>query len=64
VRPDGAAAVVGTSEGAATVWDVGTERWAATACRVAGRNLTRAEWGRYLPGEPYRRTCPQWPDGP
>jgi WD40 repeat protein len=62
--PDGAAAVAGTSEGAATIWDVDTGRWAATACRIAGRNLTRAEWDRHLPGEPYRRTCPQWPDGP
>jgi WD40 repeat protein len=62
--PDGTAAVAGTSEGAATIWDVGTDRWAATACRIAGRNLTRAEWDRHLPGEPYRRTCPQWPDGP
>jgi class 3 adenylate cyclase/WD40 repeat protein len=30
----------------------------ATACRLAGRDLTREEWTTYLPGEPYRRTCP------
>ena len=60
---DGGTAVAGTAEGAATIWEVSAERWAATACRIAGRNLTQAEWLRYLPGEPYRRTCGQWPDG-
>ncbi len=29
----------------------------ARACTVAGRDLTRTEWDRYLPGEPYRRVC-------
>jgi WD40 repeat protein len=27
-------------------------------CPVAGRNLRRGEWQRFLPGEPYRITCP------
>jgi WD40 repeat protein len=61
--PDGTTAVDGTYAGVAQVWDVDIERWVATACRIAGRNLTRAEWRRYLPGQPYRRTCPQWPEG-
>jgi hypothetical protein len=30
----------------------------ATACAQLQRNLTRAEWQRYLPDEPYRTTCP------
>jgi hypothetical protein len=29
----------------------------------AGRNLTRTEWTRYLPGEKYRRTCPDFGAG-
>jgi hypothetical protein len=33
------------------------------ACHLAGRNLTRAEWNQYLPGQPYQTTCPQWPAG-
>jgi WD40 repeat protein len=61
--PGGTTVVAGTSEGIVTIWDVGVERWMATACRIAGRNLTQTEWRRYLPGEPFRRTCPQWPDG-
>jgi hypothetical protein len=37
------------------------DEWQATACRVAGRNLTRSEWAEYLGDEPYRATCPEWP---
>jgi WD40 repeat protein len=32
-------------------------RWLATACEIAGRDLTRAEWQRYLPAEPHGATC-------
>jgi WD40 repeat protein len=32
-------------------------QWAETACRIAGRDLSRQEWDRYLPGRPYRPTC-------
>jgi WD40 repeat protein len=53
-----------------TSFDGGLVRWAVTetswhdlACRLAGRNLTRAEWDRYLPDTNYRATCPEWPDG-
>ena len=31
--------------------------WLRQACAVAGRDLTRVEWERYLPGRPYRPTC-------
>lgn len=30
----------------------------ATACAIAGRSLTRAEWERYAPGEPFQPACP------
>jgi hypothetical protein len=32
-------------------------RWLAAACTVAGRDLTRTEWSRYLQGRPYQPTC-------
>ena len=32
-------------------------RWLARACTVAGRDLTRAEWDRYLPDRPYAPVC-------
>lgn len=31
------------------------------ACQRANRNPIRAEWQHYLPGEPYRPTCPDLP---
>ena len=33
------------------------DRWLREACAVVGRDLTRAEWARYLPGREYRPTC-------
>jgi WD40 repeat protein len=45
------------------LWDLNPQNWIAIACQRAGRNLTRAEWEQFFPGEPYRQTCPQWPDG-
>jgi hypothetical protein len=52
---------VGATNGNATVIDVDPTSWEATACRIAGRNLTRAEWAEYLPDRPYAATCAQWP---
>lgn len=44
-----------------SIWSLDPTDWAESACQIAGRNLTRAEWDRYLPsGEPYHGTCPQW----
>ena len=55
-----------------TIGSVGDDAWVydvnslgrpveERACALAGRNLTTAEWERFLPGEPYRRTCPEFP---
>ena len=33
------------------------EVWLGRACDVAGRDLTQAEWDRYLPDTPYRPVC-------
>ena len=33
------------------------------ACSRLTRNLTKAEWKQYLPGEPYRKTCSNLPEG-
>jgi hypothetical protein len=30
------------------------------SCRRAGRNLTQAEWQRYMGDIPYRETCSQY----
>jgi WD40 repeat protein len=44
-------------------WDPRPSAWEAHACRVAGRNLTKAEWAALVPGAPYRVTCPGFPAG-
>ena len=61
--PDGTRILTGSNNGVASVWDFDPQRWEATACRLAGRNLTRAEWTQYLPGRTYHVSCSQWPDG-
>ena len=43
------------------LWHVDPDSWRKLACEIAGRNLTSAEWQRYLPHRTYRRTCPQYP---
>jgi WD40 repeat protein len=45
------------------LWDTDPTRWQATACRIAGRNLTQTEWREYIPSRPYQTTCPEWPRG-
>ena len=41
-----------------TLWDLDDAHWRDHACKLAGRNLTRAEWSRYLSSVgAYRRTC-------
>jgi WD40 repeat protein/DNA-binding SARP family transcriptional activator len=39
------------------VWDVSVASWAERACGLANRQLTRAEWERYLPGRTYDPGC-------
>jgi WD40 repeat protein len=64
-RPGGYRFASGSTSPAGTpmVWDVDPAHWNAMACRIAGRNLTRAEWSHYLPGRPYQATCPTQPVG-
>jgi len=64
LRPDGQQLAVATEHGV-QLWDLDPDVWREAACRLAGRNLTRDEWERYMPqGEPYRATCSQWPADP
>jgi hypothetical protein len=63
LRPDGGQLAVATEHGV-QLWDLDPDTWRDAACRLAGRNLSRDEWDRYMPpDEPYRATCPQWPVG-
>ena len=53
---------IGSGEGQLIRWNLDPGSWVERACRLAGRNLTRAEWEVYI-GGPYQRTCSQWDDG-
>jgi len=64
----GAATFVGSGAGttAVLVYDTGSafaypaslDAWKRKACLVAGRNLTRSEWSRYVGDRPYEVVCP------
>jgi WD40 repeat protein len=56
--PDGNTLVTAGTSGSVLVWDLRIDSWRTAACQLAGRNLTRDEWSRYLPDEDYRTTCP------
>lgn len=63
LRPDGSTVAVNGQSGV-VAWVLDAELQAQAACVLAGRNLTRTEWSTYLGnGEPYRATCPAYPDG-
>ncbi len=42
----------------AAQWPMNVGAWERYACRVAGRNLTHAEWRDVLPNRSYERVCP------
>jgi WD40 repeat protein len=51
-----------TPDGRPTVWHIAPTQARDAACQLAGRNLTKTEWQRYLPwAGPRRATCPQYP---
>jgi WD40 repeat protein len=56
--PDGKAVITVSGSGTGIIWDVDPNAWKRRACRIAHRNLTRAEWERFVPERAYRATCP------
>jgi class 3 adenylate cyclase/WD40 repeat protein len=61
--PDGSNIVVIYTDGSAAVWPVSVGAWMDHACSVARRNFTHEEWSRFVPNQPYQRTCPSLPSG-
>jgi WD40 repeat protein len=59
--PDSSGLVIAAADGRTWTADTRTDHWTERACRMAGRNLSRAEWTRFFPSRPYHATCPQWP---
>ncbi|MFO7169491.1 MAG: hypothetical protein DIU80_015815 [Chloroflexota bacterium] len=69
ISGDGRLVVTGSADGSARVWELAAPlpdpaqlelpapELIEMACTVAGRNMTREEWERYLPGQEFRPTC-------
>ncbi len=46
------------ASGRIVAWELRVDAWRELACQIAGRNLTRMEWERFVGSEPYAETCP------
>src|SRR5258706_3377679 len=44
-----------------TEWVIDPNIWVTQACAAVQRNLINSEWAQYLPNQPYRKTCEQYP---
>ena len=55
--PDGSKLVVVYDDGTGVVWPVSLPAWEDHACAVAGRNLTREEWSRFIGNRRYSAAC-------
>lgn len=59
ILPDGRVLIAPWWEDPAVyVWDLDTERAIEFACRAAGRDMSREEWGTQFGREPYEPVCP------
>ncbi len=56
--PDGRIIVATDTTGRVWLYPATAAGWVAYACRLANRQLTRAEWSTYVPGHPYQQVCP------
>jgi hypothetical protein len=57
VLADGRSVLVLSRTGEAWQWPLDPGVWATTACRIANRHLTRAEWRSVLSNLPYDPAC-------
>jgi DNA-binding SARP family transcriptional activator/WD40 repeat protein len=57
-EPHGNSLLVVDSHGSGFSWPTSLAAWERRACTVAGRNLTRGEWARFVTGHAYAKVCP------
>lgn len=56
--PDGSRLVVIWDDGHGDVWPTNVRAWEQHACLIAGRQLAREEWARFVGGRAYAPACP------
>jgi WD40 repeat protein len=57
LSPDGSRLFAVSTRGEGISFDMSPDAWKRHACRVAGRELTPAEWADALPTRPYQAVC-------
>ena len=63
-RPDGKMLASAADDGEVRIWYLNSQAATAAACRLAGRNLTRDEWDKFIGRQyGYHRTCAEIPVG-
>ncbi len=61
--PDSKTLASSSADKSILLWEVDPEDWLTKACKISGRNFSRAEWQKYLGDIPYQKTCPQYSEG-
>jgi WD40 repeat protein len=60
--PDGKTLATGSADHTIVLWDINLEFDSTRGCRIANRNLSKAEWDQFIgPDTPYECTCPDLP---